>query len=62
MAKKTSKSVDLGQAQGEFEVSQKEWQAAERALARAQELRDKCKARYAAADVALRDATRAVLG
>ncbi len=57
-----SKSVDLGKAQEEFEVSQRDWQAAERALARAQEGRDKARARYQAADEFLRGASRAVLG
>ncbi len=57
-----SKTVDLGKAQEEFEASQREWQAAERALARALEDRDKKKARAVAADEALRGATRTVLG
>ncbi len=62
MASKQGKSVDLGAAQGEFEVSQRDWQASERALARAQDDRDKKLAKFRTADVALRDAARMVLG
>lgn len=60
--KEKKRSVDLGQAQGEFEQANREWQAAERALARAQEIRDRAKGRATAADLALRDAARLVLG
>ncbi len=62
VAKAKSKTVDLGQAQEQFEASQRDWQAAERELARAQEARDKKLAKYQAADQALRGAARAVLG
>lgn len=61
-SKQKTKSVDLGKAQEEFEASQRDWQASERAMARAQEDRDKKLAKYRAADTALRDASRAVLG
>lgn len=61
---KTSKGkgVDLGQLQADFEAGQKAWQTSERALARAQEQRDKDRSAFQAADRALRDASRTVLG
>ena len=63
MAKSTkTTSINLGQLQEEFQLSQREWQASERALARAQESRDSFRAKAQAADAALRDATRTVLG
>lgn len=61
-SKGKSPAIDLGSAQAEFETAQREWHQAERELARAQENRDKRRARAQAADVALRDAARAVLG
>lgn len=56
------KGVDLGTLQAGFEQAQRNWQASERSLALAQELRDKNKAKYLALDQALRDASRTVLG
>lgn len=62
MADKKSKSIDLGLLQTEFQTTQKDAIAAEKALIRAQEVRDATKAKFEAADVALRGATRTVLG
>jgi hypothetical protein len=64
MANKTAKtrSVDLGAAQAEYENSNRDWQASERALARAQEDRDQKRAKALAADAALQDAVRTVRG
>lgn len=57
-----STSIDLGQAQAKFEAAQKAWHASERALARAQEQRDRDKAAYALAEEQLKSAARTVLG
>lgn len=62
MTQKRGKSIDLGQAQANFEVAQRDHFAAERALAKAQEQRDKAKAVFQAADTQLKDAVRSVLG
>lgn len=59
---KTTKSVDLGQLQSEFEAATKSYHASEKTLARAQELRNANKARAQAADNALRSAAQTVLG
>lgn len=59
---KNTKSVDLGQLQSEFEAATKAWHASEKALARAQELRNTTKKKAEEADVALRTATQSVLG
>lgn len=60
--KESERSVNLGKAQEDFVEARKAAQAAQRALERAQELRDVTKARAEATERALRDATRAVLG
>ncbi len=57
-----TKGVDLGLLQTTFETTTRDWHAAERALANAQDLRDKKRAAAKLADQALRDATRTVLG
>lgn len=59
---KANKSVDLGALQTEFELAEKNYHASEKALARAQELRNAAKSRREAADQALRVAAQAVLG
>ncbi len=63
MPKQTkTKSIDLGALQSQFEVDSKAYHAAEKALARAQELRNACKVRRDASDQALRNAAQTVLG
>lgn len=57
-----AKGVDLGQLQEQFEQLTRAWQLSERALARAQETRDRDREAARMADTALRDATRTVLG
>ena len=60
--KSSNKSVDLGALQSEFELSTKNWHSSEKALARAQELRNAAKKRVESADTALRVAAQSVLG
>ncbi len=62
MRKAKTQAIDLGTLQEAFQLSQRDWHSAERALAQAQDLRDKKRAAAKAADQALRDATRTVLG
>lgn len=57
-----TKSIDLGKLQDQFELADKEYRSAEKALARGQEDRDTKKARLAAADSALQAAVRSVRG
>lgn len=59
---KESKSVDLGELQNTFTMTKRTLAAAESVLKRSQDARDKALAAHKAADQALRDATRAVLG
>ena len=60
--KMKTKAIDLGALQSQFELATKEYHASEKALARAQETRDKAKASRDAADAQLRNAARSVLG
>lgn len=59
---KAQKSVDLGELQAEFQLATKSYHGAEKALARAQELRNANKKRMESADTALRVAAQSVLG
>ncbi len=61
-SKKTTKPVDLGELQNTLIITKRAAVAAEGVLKRAQEARDRSRAAAQAADQALRDATRAVLG
>lgn len=58
----SDKSVNLGRLQSNFETTAKALKAAERALKRAQDNRDAAKAAHEAANTALRDGSRTVLG
>lgn len=63
MAKKQkAQGIDLGELQQTFQSTQRAWQAAERALARAQETRDGAKMAALAADGQLKEAVRSVVG
>lgn len=55
-------SVNLGRLQGEFELARKEYHAAEKALARANEARNSAKRKFESTDASLRAAAQAVLG
>ncbi len=57
-----AKSINLGQLQAEFENAEKLYRISEKEMARAQELRDGRKVKYLAADIALKNAVRTVLG
>lgn len=60
--RETEKAINLGRLQTQFETTARAAKAAERALKRAQEARDTSRAQAVAAETALRDATRTVLG
>lgn len=62
MSKSTTGPIDLGRLQTKFTDDSRAATAAERALKRAQDSRDAAKAKAASSELALRDATRAVLG
>ena len=62
MSNTKTKSVDLGKLQDQFEHAEREYRAAEKALARAGDDRDAKKARFAAADTALQTAVRGIRG
>lgn len=62
MPKERSPSINLGEIQTTFVVSKRALAASEQVLKRAQDARDKARAGFSAAEAALRDATRALLG
>ena len=59
---KETKAVDLGKLQTEYESSKRLYDNSEKALKKAQDLRDSAKANFTLAETALKDATRTVLG
>lgn len=57
-----NKGIDLGELQQSFEQSERDYRTAEKAFARAGEVRDGAKKRFESADAALQAAVRSVRG